>query len=57
MFAEPKRNEMNTFEKYQTEKIEELFIKMVKIEMELTGKSFKECKVIVKDYLKSIGLI
>jgi hypothetical protein len=42
---------------YQSQKIEETFISMVKIEMLLSGKSFNECKSTVKKYLKSNNLM
>ena len=46
-----------TTETYITAEVEKAFIKMVKIEMLLSGKSFEESKVLVKEYLKKQGLM
>jgi hypothetical protein len=39
------------------EEATKLFITMIKIEMYLSGKSFQECKPIVKQALKEQGLM
>jgi hypothetical protein len=52
-----KQTKTNNMNNYQSQKIEETFISMVKIEMLLSGKSFNECKVTVKEYLKSNNLM
>jgi hypothetical protein len=39
------------------EEATKLFITMIKIEMYLSGKSFQECKPIVKQSLKEQGLM
>ena len=44
-------------EQYITEQIEAGFIKMVKIEMLLSGKSFEESKELVKNALREQGLM
>jgi hypothetical protein len=43
--------------KTEIEIVTETFLAMVKIEMMLSGKSFDECKVLVKDYLREKGLL
>ena len=45
------------FDNYATTKIQEAFIKMVKIEMLLSGKTFNESKIAVKEFLKKQGLL
>ncbi len=57
----PKRKQnpyiMTTFEQYMTTEIEKGFIKMIKLEMFLSGKSFEESKKLVKQALKEQGLM
>jgi hypothetical protein len=48
---------MTTFEQYMTTEIEKGFIKMIKLEMFLSGKSFEESKKLVKQALKEQGLM
>ena len=49
---------MNTeLNNYATKATTNAFIEMVKIEMMLSGKSFNESKVVVKEFLKSKGLM
>jgi len=43
-----------TLNTYIDSKIEATFITMVKIEMELSGKTFDECKEIVKQFIKTV---
>lgn len=57
----PKRNKMNTTntftEKEQFDMTQKLFVAMIKATMVITGKSFDDCKVEVKEYLKSNNLM
>jgi hypothetical protein len=46
-----------TTEQYISEQVEATFIKMVKIEMLLSGKSFEESKKLVKNALREQGLM
>lgn len=46
-----------TIEQYMTAEIEKGFIKMIKLEMFLSGKSFEESKKLVKQALKEQGLM
>jgi len=39
----------------QTTVVAEMFISLVKFEMSMTGKTFDECKTIVKSELKKMG--
>jgi len=45
------------FNNYATTQIETMFINMVKIEMLLSGKTFNESKIVVKEFLKEKGLL
>ena len=45
------------FNNYATTQTANAFINMVKIEMMLSGKSFKESKEVVKAFLKQKGLM
>lgn len=46
-----------TTEQYISEQVEAAFVKMIKIEMLLSGKSFEESKELVKKAMKEQGLM